>query len=112
MKYETQTVGLSTDLAGFLMTPSCVGVDTLEGGNAIHMDLDRLLNLTEFSKAKSKALRPGLGNPAYKLSLCREQVESSPEEKVLGLFNKLGMTWQCALATQKASCEVGCKKAV
>lgn len=73
MKYETQRVGLSTDLAGFLMTPSCVGVDTLEGGNAIHMDLDRLLNLTEFSKAKCKVLHLGLGNPEYNYSPCREQ---------------------------------------
>lgn len=78
------------------------------------MDLDRLLNLMEFSKAKSKVLHLNLGNPEYKRSLGREGVESSPEEKVLGLLadNKHNRTWQCALTTQRASCNLGCKKAV
>lgn len=76
------------------------------------MDLDRFLNLTEFSKVKCKVLHPVLGNPEYKCRLGRERVESSPEEKVLGLFTKTNMTWPCAVTIQKASCNVGCKKAV
>ena len=73
----------------------------MEGRNAVHMNLDRLLNLMEFIKAKCKVLHLGLGNSEYKPSGQR-WVESNLEEKELGLFadNNLNMTWQCALTSQ------------
>ncbi|GAB0178063.1 mitochondrial enolase superfamily member 1 [Grus japonensis] len=69
-------------------TKLCGVVETLEGRDAIQRDLDRLERLGE------------------------EWIESSPEEKDLGVLidEKLNMSRQCALAAQKANRVLGCIK--
>ncbi|GAB0191740.1 cAMP-dependent protein kinase inhibitor alpha [Grus japonensis] len=72
-------------------TKLCGVVNTLEGRDAIQRDLDRLerwacANLMKFNKAKCKGLHMGQGNPEHNYTLGREWVESSPEEKDLGVL--------------------------
>lgn len=50
------------------------------------------------------------GKPWYQYKLGVEGMESSLAKRTLVVLvgEKLGMSWQCALTTQKANCNLGC----
>ncbi|GAB0203536.1 mitochondrial enolase superfamily member 1 [Grus japonensis] len=85
-------VGLEGVVSKFVDDTKLGGaVDSIEGGEALQRDLDRLKNRAitnrmRFNKGKCQILHLGRGNPGYKYRLGDETLETSHAERDLGVL--------------------------
>jgi len=86
-------------------------VESIKNGNDLCCNHSHKF-LMKFNKAKCKVLHLCQSNPKHRYTLGREWLESSLEEKDLGLSvdERLSLSQQRVLAAQKASCILDCTK--
>ncbi|GAB0204308.1 mitochondrial enolase superfamily member 1 [Grus japonensis] len=111
-------VGLEGVVSKFVDDTKLGGaVDSIEGGEALQRDLDRLenwatTNRMRLNKGKCRIPHLGRGNPGYTHRLGDETLETSHAERNMAVLvdSKLNMSQQRAQAARKASHILGCIK--